>query len=83
MNVAETIQRKVFHLPLKAQEEILEIVEQFEDRYHPGNETAPNNGGGIRELFGSVSLGYATGADNESIDADLGREYMNSHEVKP
>ena len=39
-----------------------------------------NGSGGIRELFGSVSLGYPTGADNESIDADLGREYMDTHE---
>ena len=26
-----------------------------------------------------VSLGYATGADNESIDADLAREYGGRH----
>lgn len=31
--------------------------------------------GGLRELFGSVDLGYPTGVDNESIDADLAREY--------
>ncbi len=36
--------------------------------------------GGIRELFGSVSLGYATGSDNEKIDEDLGREYGATHE---
>ncbi len=36
--------------------------------------------GSIRELFGSVSLGHPTGADNESIDADLAREYMSKHE---
>jgi Protein of unknown function DUF104 len=36
--------------------------------------------GGLRELFGSVDLGYPTGADNESIDADLAREYACSHE---
>ncbi len=30
--------------------------------------------------FGAVSLGYATGADNESIDADLAREYADTHE---
>jgi len=29
---------------------------------------------------GAASLGYATGADNESIDADLAREYGSSHE---
>src|SRR5438034_5434649 len=30
--------------------------------------------------FGAVNLGYATGADNESIDADLTREYAETHE---
>ena len=30
--------------------------------------------------FGSVDLGYATGSDNESIDADLAREYGSTHE---
>ncbi len=34
----------------------------------------------LSELFGSVNLGYPTGADNESIDADLSREYANTHE---
>jgi hypothetical protein len=28
----------------------------------------------------TVDLGYPTGADNESIDADLAREYANNHE---
>ena len=30
--------------------------------------------------FGEVDLGYATGVDNEQIDADLAREYADSHE---
>lgn len=30
--------------------------------------------------FGAVNLGYPTGPDNESIDADLAREYADSHE---
>ena len=30
--------------------------------------------------IGSVSLGRPTGADNESIDADLAREYASTHE---
>ena len=33
MNVIETIQEKVFHLPPKAQEEVLRQVEQIEERY--------------------------------------------------
>lgn len=31
--------------------------------------------------FGEVDLGHATGADNERIDADLAREYADSHEA--
>jgi len=29
--------------------------------------------------FGEVNLGYPTGVDNESIDADLAREYADNH----
>lgn len=29
---------------------------------------------------GAISLGYATGIDNESIDADLARAYANEYE---
>ena len=34
----------------------------------------------LEKHFGSVDLGYATGIDNEEIDADLEREYANIHE---
>ncbi len=34
----------------------------------------------LEDLFGSVSLGHPTGADNESIDRDLAREYGATHE---
>ena len=33
MNVAETIQQKVYRLPVEAQKEVLEIVEEVEIRY--------------------------------------------------
>ena len=36
--------------------------------------------GTLRELFGSADLGCSTGVDNESIDADLAREYAGTHE---
>lgn len=36
--------------------------------------------GALRELFGSVDLGHPIGIDNEEIDADLAREYGNTHE---
>lgn len=34
----------------------------------------------FRQHIGAVSLGHPTGADNESIDADLAREYSSTHE---
>ena len=34
----------------------------------------------FRHHIGAVDLGAATGADNESIDADLVREYADTHE---
>ncbi len=34
----------------------------------------------FKSHFGEINLGYPTGADNESIDADLAREYANNHE---
>lgn len=39
MNIAETIRQKVFQLPPKAQEEVLEIVEQIENRYQTKQKT--------------------------------------------
>lgn len=31
--------------------------------------------------FGEIDLGYATGADNQQIDADLAKEYAATHEA--
>lgn len=31
-------------------------------------------------LAGAADLGYATGTDNEQIDADLAREYASTHD---
>ena len=33
----------------------------------------------FRSHAGAVSLGYATGVDNDSIDADLARAYANEY----
>ncbi len=41
---------------------------------------ARTKNGTLEELFGSISLGHPTGADNESIDRDLAREYGATHE---
>lgn len=34
----------------------------------------------FRSHAGTISLGYATGTDNESIDADLARAYTSEYE---
>jgi len=39
MNITETIQQKVFRLPLTAQQEVLEVVEQIEERYQTRQQT--------------------------------------------
>jgi len=56
---------------------ILEDVSRSKKKVANGSS---NGGGGLKELFGSVSLGHPTGADNDSIDADLAREYASRHE---
>lgn len=42
--MVETIRKKVFHLPPKAQEEVLRQVEQIEERYHISEDSAESNG---------------------------------------
>jgi hypothetical protein len=34
----------------------------------------------LQRHFGAIDLGSPTGADNESIDVDLAREYSSTHE---
>ncbi len=56
---------------------ILEDISQLNKKK---TKSHTNGNGGLKELFGSVSLGHGTGADNDSIDADLAREYASRHE---
>jgi hypothetical protein len=86
MNVVETIREKVFHLPPKAQEEVLEIVEQIEERYHTSENPSGSNGGVTREMYGMwdgkeiTKEEYLKLDHNERIDFDLAKEYANNHE---
>ena len=41
--MVETIREKVFHLPPKAQKEVLIQVEQIEERYHNSDDPARSN----------------------------------------
>lgn len=55
------------------------IISEISNGLDTNNKTAKSDGG-IREMFGSVSLGYPTGSSNEGIDADLAGEYNSTHE---
>ncbi|MFL6216753.1 MAG: hypothetical protein ACJ74J_22920 [Blastocatellia bacterium] len=60
-----------------------ELAAERLSRTLPTPPPQPPNGekkASIRDFFGSVSLGHPTGADNESIDRDLAREYAATHE---
>ena len=76
--VQEIYQNRVLRLSEQEQLQLAALI--INKISHKKSESAEKKGGGIRELFGSVSLGHATGADNESIDADLGREYASTHD---
>lgn len=54
------------------------IINDISNKSESNGET--KSAGGIREMFGSVSLGHPTGSDNEQIDADLAREYGSPHD---
>ncbi len=59
------------------------ITDSLEKQFCPAavlqnlkSETQKNSASGkVESHFGAVDLGYPTGADNESIDADLAVEY--------
>ena len=70
-SVLETADRKVMQVRL------LSPPPLFSTTY-----TLVSPSGSLRELFGSVDLGYPTGADNESTDADLAREYPGRQEKR-
>ena len=44
MNTIETIKEKVYHLPEKAQEEVLEAIEEIEKRYKKNGTSDEQNG---------------------------------------
>ncbi len=62
----EFVRDRIVKVVLSRQRLDPETAQQAEDRF--------------ARWIGSVSLGYPTGADNESIDADLAREYASTHE---
>ncbi len=78
---------EVFHMVASASgKRIEEVALDFfsktapRSRHYKSQEEANEARARFEQHFGEISLGYATGADNESIDADLAREYSSSHE---
>jgi hypothetical protein len=74
--------REIARLQGKTLEEFIRdrIVKVVLPRQRLNQEAAQQAEERFTRWIGSVSLGYPTGADNESIDADLAREYASTHE---
>lgn len=77
-NVHEIYPKKI--LPLSDADQLKLAAWILERVTKQDNGGEPKSKGGVRELFGAVSLGRATGADNEKIDADLASAYMDTHD---
>ena len=77
-NIQEIYQQSILPLPESEQLELASLILEKVTKQRNGG--GAKSKGSVRELFGSVSLGYATGADNESIDADLAKAYLDTHE---
>ncbi len=71
-NIKEVYREQI--LPLGEKERLklaTLIISEISNKPETNDET--KSAGGIREMFGSVSLGHSIGSDNESIDDDLAR----------
>lgn len=73
--IQEIYQRNI--LPLSEAEQ-LKLASLILEKVTKQRSESEKGKGNIRDLFGSVGLGYATGTDNESIDADLARTYLDT-----
>lgn len=54
------------------------IISDISNKPETNGET--ETAGGIREMFGSVSLGNPHSSDNEQIDIDLAKAYADTHD---
>ena len=61
------------------------LEQRFNGTHKPGDNRTEAEKKAANERFerhfGSVDLGYPIGTDNEQIDADLAREYGDTHEA--
>jgi hypothetical protein len=69
-------------LPVDLQNELIEFAEALINR-SPDAQPPTSNGDAaarFRSMFGTWSSGDPHSCDNDRIDADLAREYENTHE---
>ncbi len=80
--VYAAIQRQAEAVGISAIHLIAASLEQQFGAVTPGRSEADKQAARRRfeSHLGEVDLGYPTGMDNEGIDADLGREYADTHE---
>ena len=78
-NIQEIYRQNI--LPLSDSEQ-LKLASLILDKVtsKENGDNKPKKGRSIRELFGKGQSGDPSGSDNEKIDADLARAYMNNHE---
>ena len=81
--VYEACRQRAARYQTSVEECVLDFLLQHRPKPRP--QTIPEGPRAARERLrrhaGAQSLGYPTGADNESIDADLAREYGATHEA--
>ena len=77
-NIQEVYREQILPLNEKERLKLAALISDISNKPETNGEAKIT--GGIREMFGSVSLGHPTGSDNESIDTDLAREYGSTHE---
>jgi uncharacterized protein DUF2281 len=70
-------------LPEELQNEVLEFAESLLRKRRARNAGGSTENGfpSVRSFFGIWDSGDPRSADNDRIDADLAREYADSHEI--
>ena len=73
-NVQELYQQTVHPMSEQKRLELVALIINDLAQKRATNGERERSGKRLSDLFGSVNLGYPTGADNEKIDADLALE---------
>ena len=77
-NIQDIYLQSVLPLPDSEQLKLASLILERVTKQDNGGRTKTR--GSIRELFGKGVSGDPNGADNEKIDADLARAYLDTHD---